>query len=186
MDTAQGRALVASPYLTDPNFLRSVVYILRHDEEGAIGLVLNRPTETSVGHLLEQLLDHPVKNDWPIFCGGPVDGPLMLLQECLTEDESTRMVYVASDQSRITEICGNHVQGPGHDRYRVFDGYSGWGPGQLDAELRCGGWLLWDIQPDQLFEDPEELWQLAVKEIGRDILSGGIDPSKMPEDPAFN
>ncbi len=80
MESVQGLALVASPYLTDPNFLRSVVYLLRHDEEGAIGLILNRPTHTSIGELLEQLSGEPVENELPVYYGGPVDGPLMLLQ----------------------------------------------------------------------------------------------------------
>jgi putative transcriptional regulator len=187
MQSIQGRALVASPYLTDPNFLRSVVYILKHDEEGAIGLVLNRPMHVTIGSLLGQLLEKPFENDAPVFCGGPVDGPLMLLQEHVGSNPALRTGYVASDQERITDICSQPVDAEqAKGRYRVFDGYSGWGASQLDDELRCGGWLLWEIEPDQLFADPQELWKIAVKQIGRDILSGGIDPSKMPEDPAYN
>ncbi len=70
----QGKALVASPYLTERNFNRSVVFILRHDEEGAFGLILNRPTTITVGDLMEQFLGHPVKHEAPIFSGGPVEG----------------------------------------------------------------------------------------------------------------
>lgn len=190
MESVQGLALVASPYLTDPNFLRSVVYLLRHDEEGAIGLILNRPTHTSIGELLEQLSGEPVENELPVYYGGPVDGPLMLLQECTQEDEPS--IFIASDQARILDICdparsipASHPKHCGGD-YRVFDGYAGWAPDQLDDEVRGGGWLVWHIQPEQLFEDPEDLWQNAIKQIGRDILAGGIDPSKMPENPAFN
>ncbi len=185
MESVQGRALVASPYLSDPNFLRSVVYILRHDEEGAIGLVLNRPMHTTVGALLEQISGEAVDNEMPVYYGGPVDGPLMLLQECI--HDAVRSVYVASDQDRILDICN-----PGHKSkqpdgaYRVFDGYSGWAANQLEDELQGGGWMVWEIQPDQLFADPEMLWQMAIKQIGREILAGGIDPTKMPEDPAFN
>jgi putative transcriptional regulator len=187
MHSIQGHALVASPYLTDPNFLRSVVYILKHDAEGAIGLLLNRPMNITIGSLLGQLNDEPIDNEAPVFCGGPVDGPLMLLQEHVNQDTSLRTVYVASDQERITEICSNQgdTQHPAV-RYRVFDGYSGWGAGQLDDELRCGGWLVWEIEPDQLFADPQKLWRMAIKQIGRDILSGGIDPARIPEDPAYN
>jgi putative transcriptional regulator len=183
METVQGQALVASPYLTDSNFMRSVVYILRHDQEGAVGLVLNRPTDTTVGSLLGQLLERPIDNELPVYCGGPVEGPLMLLQEMASDELHTRSVYVASDQERILKICD---ESDVSQRYRVFDGYSGWGPGQLDNELRSGGWLVFDIQPDQLFSPTDDLWQQAVKQIGREILSGGIDPSKMPEDPAYN
>jgi putative transcriptional regulator len=185
MDMIQGRALVASPYLTDPNFLRSVVYILRHDEEGAIGLVLNRPMQTSVGGLLEQLTERKIENQQPIYYGGPVDGPLMMLQACEDEHAHGEVVFVASDQDRIVDICSK-ADPAGSLRYRVFDGYSGWGASQLEDELKAGGWLLWDIQPSQIFSDCEELWKTAIREIGRDILSGGIDPAKMPVDPAFN
>ena len=186
MDSLQGRALVASPYLTDPNFLRSVVYILQHDAEGAIGLVLNRPLGTSIGSLLEDLEGRAFENDAPLYYGGPVEGGLMLLQEGRCADESAPAVYLATEQARITEICGSDPTVLPQPRYRLFDGYSGWAAGQLDAEMRSGGWLVWDIQPNQLFSDPEELWQLAIKQIGRDILAGGIDPAKMPKDPAYN
>lgn len=185
----QGQALVASPYLTDPNFLRSVVYVLRHDEDGAIGLLLNRPLGTTIGSLLEHLTEVPLHNDLPVYYGGPVDGPLMMLQRKLSTECGTSM-YVASDQERILQVCSGESQANGGEPevelYRVFDGYSGWSAGQLDAELRSGGWLLWDIPADQVFGDPETLWQHAIRQIGRDILAGGIDPSKMPEDPAFN
>lgn len=185
----QGQALVASPYLTDPNFLRSVVYILRHDEEGAIGLLLNRPLGTTVGSLLEHLTEVPVHNDQPVYYGGPVDGPLMMLERRHSSTCGTSM-YVASDQDQILQVCSGEnasaCEEPGGELYRVFDGYSGWSAGQLDAELKSGGWLLWDIPAEQVLGDPETLWQQAIRQIGRDILAGGIDPSKMPEDPAFN
>lgn len=184
MESIQGRALVASPYLTDPNFLRAVVYILRHDEEGALGLILNRPMHTTVGSLLEELTECPVENDACVYYGGPVDGPLMMLQESHDDDGGSRL-YIASDQERILRICAGSTLNS-QVNYRVFDGYSGWGTGQLDAELKHGGWLVWDIQPPQLFSDPDLLWKTAVHEIGRDILAGGIDPSKMPKDPAYN
>lgn len=185
MDTIQGRALVASPYLTDPNFIRSVVYILRHDEEGSIGLILNRPMRTTVGELLGQLTEQAVVNGQPVYCGGPVDGPLMMLQACHRDQSDSQIVYVASDQERITSVCAEHDPAS-MNGYRVFDGYAGWGAGQLENELQQGGWLVWDIQPTQIFADAEELWQTALREIGRDILAGGIDPSKIPVDPAFN
>ena len=178
----QGRALVASPYLTDPNFLRSVVYILRHDHEGAIGLILNRPTRTSIGKLLGDLVEQEVHNDSPIYYGGPVGGPLMMLVEHAGSGEEPTAIAIASDQETIVKVCTDSI-GP---RYRVFDGYSGWGAEQLADELKSGGWLTWDMPPEQVFDDSEELWQRAVQEIGRDILSEQIDPSKIPDDPAFN
>lgn len=186
MHSLQGHALVASPYLTDPNFLRSVVYLLRHDNDGAVGLILNRPLLTTVGSLLSEIAGQKIHNPHPVYCGGPVDGPLMLLQVC--EGEEAPAIYIASDQERILEICTPNFpenDSPESD-YRVFDGYAGWGAQQLEKELSGGGWLVWEIPADQLFADAEYLWRNAIRQIGRDILAGGIDPSKMPEDPAYN
>lgn len=185
MESIQGRALVASPYLTDPSFLRSVVYILRHDEEGAIGLVLNRPLNTTIGDLLEQLTEEPLQNRQPVFCGGPVDGPLMMLQCCRGADSHSQVVYVASDQDRITTVCSEETEAASAN-YRVFDGYSGWGAGQLERELKQGGWLVWDVQPHDIFSDPEQLWHSALRCIGRDILAQGIEANRIPIDPAHN
>ncbi len=187
MGIVQGQALVASPYLTDPNFLRSVVYVLRHDEDGTIGLVLNRPMRATISQLLEQLNDLPIHNSDPVYYGGPVDGPLMLLQRDRSEDASGCTLCVISEQQRIVELCQRESStGQQSSGYRLFDGYSGWGSSQLDGELKSGGWLVWDIQPEQLFSDPEELWHTAIRQIGHDILAKGIDLSKMPKDPAYN
>ncbi len=185
METIRGRALVASPYLTDPNFLRSVVYILRHDEEGAIGLILNRPTQTCVGDLLQQLTEVSMQNDLPVYCGGPVDGPLMMLQSFCDGSSEVEVVAVASDQQRITAVC-SQPSAAKPAAYRVFDGYAGWGAQQLDQELQAGGWLVWDIPPSQIFSDCSELWQTAIREIGRDILAESINPQQIPIDPALN
>lgn len=185
MKSVQGSALVASPYLNDPNFMRSVVYVLQHDDQGALGLLLNRPMSRTVGELLGQLSGTEMPNSASVYWGGPVDGPVMLLQE-LRESTGTG-VYAASDPERILRIASGETKNLAETgAYRLFDGYSGWGADQLEDELSSGGWLVWDISPEQIFSDPDELWELAVKAIGRDILSGGIDPSKMPEDPAFN
>lgn len=181
MESLQGMALVAAPYLTDPNFLRSVVYIVRHDDEGAIGLILNRPTDTSVGSLLEQLAEKHVCNPAPVYSGGPVDGPLMMLQGVEVNDRF--LVAIASDQDRILTVCEEDK--PDHT-YRVFDGYSGWGAGQLECELDSGGWIVWDLSSEDVFADPADIWQRAIHKIGRDILARGIDPSQIPEDPAYN
>ena len=184
MNTCQGRALVASPYLSDPHFMRSVVYILRHDEQGAFGLVLNRPLNLSVGALLEELTDYNLENSDPVFYGGPVDGLVMMMQVVMGDPDHNNAVLVASDRDRISEIF--HQKGFLSCQFRLFDGYSGWGPQQLDDELSEGSWMIWDILPDQLFTSPDQLWQLAVREIGRDIIAMGIAGSELPQDPSNN
>ncbi len=193
--SVQGFALVASPQLNDPHFFRTVVYILQHDEQGALGLVINRPLQQTIGELLDEMAALNIVNDARVHWGGPVDGPLMLLQELRRGDKAG--VFAATEQSQIVAICtgvplkskyGDFIDEDAsvRGRYLVFDGYAGWGPGQLDAELHQGGWLVWDVEPNDIFGDSDEVWQRALRGIGREILAVGIDVSRLPEDPAFN
>jgi putative transcriptional regulator len=181
----QGRALVASPYLTDSNFMRTVVYMIRHDEEGAMGLVLNRPMQSTVGQLLGELTESTIDNNQPVFYGGPVDGPVMILQACF-EDQAHEAaeVLIACDQDRILQILD---QPPSNSLgYRLFDGYSGWGPGQLEEEINEGSWLIWDIQPEQIFSSADSIWQEAVLQIGRKVIAGGLGHTELCGDPDQN
>jgi putative transcriptional regulator len=188
MEFITGKALVASPYLTERNFLRSVVFILRHDDEGAFGLILNRPTAVTVGELMERFLGQPFENTEPIYNGGPVEGPLLALHEIadIAEPDEFEIcaemgLYVASDQATLVDLWQRS-----DGKYRCFDGYSGWGAGQLEDELKAGGWLVWDAPRASVFADPETLWKQAVQQIGREILSVQIDASRIPIDPAAN
>jgi len=187
-DSIKGKALVASPYLTERNFLRSVVYILRHDAEGAFGVILNRPTDISVGDLLERYLGQPSENAEPIYTGGPVDGPLLVVHNSADRADVDAIdfcedlgLFVATDQGTLADIWQKN-----DCKYRCFDGYSGWGEGQLESELKAGGWLVWNAPPETVFADPESMWKEAVQQIGRDILAVRIDASRIPIDPASN
>ena len=188
MDSMKGKALVASPYLTEQNFLRSVVYILRHDSEGAFGLILNRPTDITVGDLLERYSGQAVENTEPIYNGGPVDGPLLVVHNSAERSDAAASdfcedlcLFVATEQETLVDIWQRN-----DCKYRCFDGYSGWGEGQLEFELKAGGWLVWEPAPEVVFADPESMWKQAVQQIGRDILAVQIDASRMPVDPAAN
>ncbi len=185
MESYQGRALVASPYLADGNFMRTVIYMIRHDEEGAMGLILNRPMQTTIGELLGELTESSIDNCEPVYFGGPVDGPVMMLQACCENDSDDHAeVLIACDQARILEVINEDA--PNQLGIRLFDGYSGWGPGQLESEMSEGSWLVWDIRPDQLFHDPETLWQEAVVQIGRNVIATGIGLDKLCGDPDEN
>lgn len=188
MESIEGKALVASPYLTERNFLRSVVYILRHDKDGAFGLILNRPTELTVGDLMERFSDDPHPKPEPIYNGGPVEGPLLVIHDRAEGAEADEFefcaalgLYVATDQHVIFDIWEKE-----DCRYRCFDGYSGWGSGQLESEIKAGGWLVWDCPPETVFAAPESMWKQAVEQIGRDILTVQIDASRIPGDPSAN
>lgn len=147
-----GRLLVATPLITDPNFIHTVVFVYAHEaQEGAAGVVLNRPTEEpTVEHLPDwrSVLAAPPM----IFWGGPVaqDSGVVLL----VEDGE---VYIAED-----------LQPPdGQIRARLFVGQAGWGPGQLEDEVAEGAWLVVDTEPGDVLEPfPDRLWGSVLRRHG--------------------
>jgi putative transcriptional regulator len=164
--------------------MRTVVYLLRHDQEGALGLILNRPKNQTVGEMFPEISELSIDADSPMFYGGPVDGPVMLLQACRVSDEEGQIMLVACDQDRIAEaISGIDTQA---HPFRVFEGHSGWGPLQLESEMAEGSWHVWDIMPEQLLAEPDELWELAIREIGHRVVTSGIPDSLIPENPMTN
>lgn len=179
----EGQALVASPFLMDRNFHRSVVYIVKHDKMGAYGLILNRPLSVLVSELLLQIRDDTVESVEHIYWGGPVEGPVVVVHERASEEAICYEpgVYLTSDKDEFASICEQ-----GDCRYRVFNGYAGWGPGQLEDELKQGGWLVCSITKDEIFGSSDEIWQNVVKRIGQTILTDSLNVSHIPRDPSAN
>ena len=216
-----GRLLIASPYLTDGNFLRSVIFMIRHDAEGAFGLVINRPTERRFRELIDLTSGGQPREDDQIYRGGPVEGPLLALHDlagvgepCGPYDPTGELIMPGETQlngSKCTvhdhpaEAWGSmsfELGNPpawitGDDdhlrillmrpdtRIRYVAHYSGWGPGQLDEELRVGGWLSGEADPDIIFGDPDEECEAAVKQFGHEILDE-IAPGMRAGDPNMN
>jgi putative transcriptional regulator len=182
MKSLRGHFLVASPHLTDPNFFQTVVLMIQHDEEGAFGLVLNRPTTGNLRELWEQL-EEPCEADRPIHFGGPVEGPLMALHadELCAEEEVIEGVYFAVRKESICEVVKNAAA-----PFLVFTGYSGWGGGQLEDELEAGGWLVAPATRDDIFGDIGELWTQVSQRIGLEILQDALRPKHVPDDPQCN
>lgn len=216
-----GRLLIASPYLTDGNFLRSVIFVIRHDVEGAFGLVVNRPTDRRFRDLIDLPKSGEPRQDDQIYRGGPVEGPLLAIHDlagigepCGPNDQTGELLSPSESQLHGTQ-CTIHdhpaeawgsisfeLGNPpawitGDDdhlrillmrpdtRIRYVAHYSGWGPGQLDEELRVGGWLSGEADPDILFGDPDEAWETAVKQFGHEILDE-IAPGIKTGDPNMN
>ena len=189
VDYLQGQFLVASPKLGDPNFFRTVVLMIQHDADGAMGLVLTRPTETTVSEIWQQLVEQELdleeineaSLDQPIFVGGPVPGQLIAvhdLPDC-SETEVMTGLYVATQRATLMRLFLSDA------RMRLFSGYAGWGEGQLEDELRMGGWLTCPASVDSVLGDPSSLWDEVVRKIGQDIL--GLDNSApLPDDPSMN
>ena len=173
----RGRLLIASPALADPNFARSVVLITEHGGEGAMGVVLNRPSETSVGDVAPELAD--VTDDL-IYIGGPVQ-PQALVVLAEFSDPSAAAWIVAADVGFVAAETADLEQIV--RRGRVYAGYSGWGEGQLEAELEEEAWIVEPPLPAELFpDDPESLWHDVLTRKGGQFAL----VARMPEDPSLN
>ena len=151
---AARRLLVAAPTLLDPNFRRTVVFIVDHTPDGALGVVLNRPTDQDVGGLFPAWAE-PRPHPPYLFVGGPVQ-PEEALVALGRAAAATRRSSPAPG-SRCSGDVGSLDSGvspldvgPTIEGFRAFAGYAGWGPGQLDDELDVGGWFVVDAQPDDL------------------------------------
>jgi putative transcriptional regulator len=180
-ESLTGQLLLASPALRDPNFARTVVLIGVHSEEGAMGVVLNRPSELTVGEAVPQL-EPALDEREPVYIGGPVQpSSIVLLAEFLDPAPAGLLVlgrigFPAPDAD-IEELTRATARG------RVFAGYAGWSEGQLDAELEQGDWIVQTAQPQDVFSaEPEELWgEVLTRKGGSYALL-----ARMPLDPSVN
>ena len=180
-ESLSGQLLLASPALEDPNFKRAVVLIGVHSEEGAMGVVLNRPSTVTVAEAVPAL-EQAVDGLEPVYVGGPVQPTsIVFVAEFLDPTPAGLLVLGRigfpepdADIDELTEAT---------ERRRVFAGYAGWGEGQLDAEIDNGDWIAQAALPDDVFtEVPEELWSAVLKRKG----GGYALLARMPEDPSVN
>lgn len=162
MDPTVGRLLVASPLIGDPNFHRSVVLMIEHTAQGALGVALNNPSETLVADMLpawKTLASRPAA----FFLGGPVSPEAVIgLGRVLGGAEETFHPVVQN----VGTVDLNRAPGELDlelEEVRIFSGYSGWGPRQLDSELRADAWFVVDADPHDVFiTEPEELWSFVL------------------------
>jgi putative transcriptional regulator len=181
MESARGQLLIAGPTLLDPNFWRAVVLVVEHTDDGALGLVLNRPSETTVGEAVPQLEELIDRSD-QLFIGGPVQPSAVIV---LAEfEDPTDAALIAFD---TVGVLGT---GPGSEELtagvragRAFVGHAGWGPGQLDSELERGDWILDPAQRQDAFcAAPPELWSEVLTRKGGSYAL----VARMPPDPSVN
>jgi putative transcriptional regulator len=182
-DSLKGQLLVASPKLRDPNFFRAVVLLVQHDENGSLGLVLNRPLDVSVRSAWKQLSELPCEVDGHLHHGGPCEGVLMALHT--DEDASDLQVLDDLHFSTTKDSIEQLVMRPS-ERVRIFVGYAGWSPGQLEGELAEGAWLTVRATSEQVFEVQQGTWEHLLRAIGRSSLQQWLDPRIVPDDPSVN
>jgi putative transcriptional regulator len=183
MDSLQGHFLVGSPHLTDPNFFRSVVLMVQHDAQGTLGLILNRPTSHAVFELANVVGDSVIDCHRPIYLGGPVRGPMMVVhtQLAYSQLQITTGVHFATDEKYLQEIL-SETDKP----WLLFSGYSGWGAGQLERELKQGGWLVTEATDDDVFYTGDDLWERLITRIGQEIIAPAFRSTGLPPDPHMN
>jgi putative transcriptional regulator len=181
LDSAGGQLLIAGPTLIDPNFWRTVVLIVEHSEEGAFGLVLNRPSETLVGEAVPEIEDL-VEPDEPLYIGGPVQpsGVVVLGQ---FEDPADDALLAFDDVGVLGAGPSPEEHTAGLRTGRAFVGHAGWGAGQLDEEIERGDWILEPARFEDAFSgDPRELWSSVLTRKGGSYAL----VARMPADPSLN
>jgi putative transcriptional regulator len=179
IEPAAGILLIADPFLKDPNFLRTVVFLCEHKEEGSFGFVLNRPFTNTIDELIPELQDHKL----PVFYGGPVQQDTIHFLHQYPEDipggqEILKGVYWGGDFDKMVELLRSNSLDPA--RIRFYIGYSGWGSGQLDDELKEKSWLTVKATRKLVFHrNFEEIWKESLKLLGGDyemMINFPIDP----------
>ncbi|MFJ2290945.1 YqgE/AlgH family protein [Streptomyces sp. NPDC087894] len=192
-----GRLLVAAPALADPNFHRAVVLLLDHDEEGSLGVVLNRPTPVGVGDILASWAGLTGEPD-VVFQGGPVSLDSALGVAVIPGDEGSSQgsrLRTGGDEAPIgwrrvhRAICLVDLDAPPEllaaalGSLRIFAGYAGWGPGQLESELADGAWYVVESEPGDVSSPrPENLWRAVLRRQRSELAM----IATYPDDPSLN
>lgn len=157
-ESIRGQLLVAMPELIDPNFARSVVLILEHTDEGALGVVLNQPRLVGGGEAVPQWAERLAFPD-RLYRGGPVSVD-SIIGLGRSSGQSTEGISTLQGRLGVVDLHQHPSVVPEIDHVRLFSGYAGWGSGQLEAELATGGWIIVDAcEEDACTPDPEELWR---------------------------
>jgi putative transcriptional regulator len=182
MDSLAGNLLIAIPELHDVNFFRTVVLLFQHTEDGASGVILNRPSDVTIAKVWDEVAKEPSDCQDVVNIGGPVEGPLIALHSSLALAEAPVVegVFLSMERDNLNQLVNQSLQ-----RFKIYSGYSGWGPDQLEAEIDQGGWLTLPANADHVFDSPEGLWKQVCSQVGHDILKPHIG-NFVPTDPSMN
>lgn len=183
MDDCTGRLLVATPLLDDPTFHRAVILVLDHDEDGALGVVLNRtspvPVQEAVAPWTELVCEPPV-----VFGGGPVEPDAIVALGRTAARVGADHAGVLDQHVRLVDLTADPVlERLELETVRVFAGYAGWAPGQLEGEVASGAWFVVDADASDVFTaDPLGLWHAVLRRQPGDLALFGT----YPDDPTMN
>jgi putative transcriptional regulator len=180
MDSLKGQLLISSTGLHDPNFRHTVVLVGEHNEDGALGVVLNRPLDLTVGEGVPQLAPL-VGPDEVLYQGGPVQPTSPVLVAEFTRPELASLLVFRNVGFLVGDVS-SEIR-PGVLRSRLFAGYSGWGPGQLEREMEEGSWIVDPAREEDVFTDaPELLWSRVLRRKGPEYET----IARVPFDPRMN
>lgn len=178
-DFLTNQFLVAMPTLADPNFQQSVTFICEHNAQGALGIIINRPSNVVLGDIFKQLsidASDTQSNSLPVWQGGPVQVERgFVIHTPVGTWESTLKLDPGLGVTTSRDVLTAIARGAGPDKAFIALGYAGWGAGQLEAELAENAWLSTPADPHILFDLPvDQRWQAAARKIGVDLalLSG--------------
>lgn len=179
----QGQFLIASPQLLDRNFARSVVLLVRHGEDGALGLILNRPLDAKLETIWDQVSQAPCAIDRTLYHGGPCEGPLMVLHAnpAQSQMQAAEGVHFTADREMIEQLVSDEAPDT-----RFFVGYAGWALGQLENEIAEGSWLSFPASGQQIFAQEEASWDNLFRRAHRAAVFPWLDPKRVPDDPSVN
>lgn len=180
----RGRLLVATPALIDPNFARSVILMLEYSDQGAVGVVLNRPSETAVGEVLPDWALHAAEPS-VVYVGGPVspDGAICLGRSANGGGVAVEPWTFFGGSVGTVDLTAGPDSLASDAAVRVYAGYAGWGADQLAAEIGIGSWYVVDGGVTDVFcSDPDELWRDVLKRQPGHLAM----VANFPSDPSLN
>ncbi len=191
MKSLKGHFLIAAKSLADPNFSRSVVLLLQHDADGALGVVVNRPLDVTVRQACEQVLGVDCDVDGPLHHGGPCEAVLMVLYpgdaDGASDDGDDPVVpglSFSTDKETIERLLRHQAAADAETgSMKVIVGYSGWSAGQLEGEMKSGSWLVVPATAARALSPAGPLWTRLVTEAN---LAKFVDPKWIPDDPSAN
>lgn len=183
MESLKGKLLLASAQLLDPNFVQTVVLMVQHNEQGAMGLVLNRPLEIDIRKAWGQVSQSECVRQEPLHVGGPCEGVLMAVHGYAkaAQVEILPGLYFATETEHLEWLLQQR-QGA----MRFFVGYAGWTAGQLEQELEIGSWLVTPATVERTFLPDEQQWDSIKRELAMAAVQPGYRPEILPQDPSRN
>lgn len=183
MESLEGQLLVASPQLQDPNFAKSLVLLVQHNGDGALGVVVNHPLGKTIQELWREVGSAACHSRQPVYLGGPVPGPLLSLHTRpeLAEAEPSPGIFFAAKKKFLDTLVLNE-----EPSYKIFLGHAGWGAGQLETEIRQGAWRMLEAAPETVFSTDDTLWEKVYRQLGQTILKSILNIEDLPPDPTVN